>query len=793
MYQPSPAMINFCETVLPHMVHEVESHTHDLDETMYGGTLTLDNKEVSYGNVVYGQTDSFLAPFPHMFPIIGGLGKSKLKESPQAHKTSFPSFTKARRKRGLDKYVTGTPDLSQLKRDVVMHSKSIRGHLNVQLQEPAEGNVQAGSKQDSEDKPEGEVDQESAEKAVEENLNDTKESLFSGRNEVNESDYFASAPESELEALAGSPVFTSKVPLPTIPEKSNNEDSQVDSSTEVIAPTQLKSDPITTVGLVEVDNLSSPVVPSGQIPNEESTLSVVAGSVPDSSKDDQEDMDVSYEHNVPDSSQDGDNNFQPFEAINQQDASQSEEMDTFQEPKVPNSSNIDEEQVHTIMETQEQPTPNMDSSGKDSTELKPACALLHDNHNNGDQGVNTKVSDSSNIDEEQVHTIMETQEQPTPNMDSSGKDSTELKPACALLHDNHNNGDQGVNTKVPDSSNIDEEQVHTIMETQEQPTPNMDSSGKDSTELKPACALLHDNHNNGVQGVNTKNGGGSPEGTIFNQEVIKLKKNLFVEKDVGSDCVIQAEGQSKVVVSVQSDIEKMQLVQKLFREAACFKGWSSEITKIPLVRLEKCDIEVVTEKTYDQYVTTVDGNLDVCLQGGGEGGEPEITNNDNVDKTVNGDEGPSLEFMSQVMQDDVKSVKQEPINIPTATKRTAKSSKQPKRKKVPDDEETAPPLDSHPKKSKKSSSKIKTEVQKQDSPPKTAKPVKITSDDAKPSTSGFEKKKKCSKKSSNTVKSSVVDDPKSDELLLESLLRSEQMETADMNEELFHMFNSIHL
>ena len=66
-YQPSLAMVNFCETVLPHMVHEVGSHTHQLDETIYGGTLSLDNVEVSYGDVVYGKTDSFVAPFPHMF------------------------------------------------------------------------------------------------------------------------------------------------------------------------------------------------------------------------------------------------------------------------------------------------------------------------------------------------------------------------------------------------------------------------------------------------------------------------------------------------------------------------------------------------------------------------------------------------------------------------------------------------------------------------------------------------------------------------------------------------------
>ena len=671
-YKPSLAMVNFCETVLPHMVHEVGGHTHQLDETIYGGTLTLDNVEVSYGDVVYGKTDSFVAPFPHMFRLIGGLGQSRLNETPQVHKTSFPSFNKARRKRKstLDKYVRGTHDLSKLKMDVVMQHKSSRGQLNATMQEPAEVIVEASSKQDLEDKPEGEVDQQTTEKPVQANLNETTDSLFSGKDAANESDYFASAPESELEASVGSPVFTNKKPLPTIPEDMKNEDSQVDTSNEVIAPTQVKSDPISTVGLVEVDNLSSPIIPSGQVPHDESTVSAPNGTAPESSKDEQEEMDVTYEHNVPDSSQDPDaeNNFQPFQAINQQDASQSEDME---------------------------------------------------------EGQDAKFNDSSNNDEEPVDTIKETQEQPTPTMDSSGI---------------------------------------------------------------PACELMHDNHNKGVQGVNTKNGGGSPENTIYNQEVIKLNKNLFVEKDVGSDCLIQAEGQSKVVVSVQSDLEKMKLVQKLFKEAASLKGWSAEITKIPLVSLKRCKVEVVTEKDYNQYVTTVDGNLDVCLQGGGEGGDQDMSNTDNLDKPVIDDEGPSLEFMSQVLQNDVK---EEPKKIPTARKRTGKTSKQPKNSKVTDDEETSTPLDSHSKKSKKSSSKIRKEVPKEESPTKKTKPVKRPSDDVKPSTSELEKKSKFPKKSSKTVKSSVVVEDNSSELLLESLLRSEKMET-DTKQEESRMLKSFH-
>ena len=252
--------------------------------------------------------------------MIGGLGQSKLNEAPQVHKTSFPSFKKARRKRKstLDKYVKGTQDLSKLKMDVVMQQKSSRGQLNATMQEPAEVNVEVSSKQDSEDNPEGEVDQQAMEKPVQANLNETNDSLFSGQDAANESDYFVSAPESELEASVGSPVFTSKNHLPPIPEDMKNEDAQSDTSNEVIAPTQVKSDPISTVGLIEVDNLSSPIIPSGQVPHDESTVSAPNGSAPESSKDEQEEMDVSYEHNVPNSSQDPDaeNNFQPFQAIN---------------------------------------------------------------------------------------------------------------------------------------------------------------------------------------------------------------------------------------------------------------------------------------------------------------------------------------------------------------------------------------------------------------------------------------------------------------------------------------------
>ena len=58
----SATMENFCPEVLPHMVLDGETHTHNLDETMYGGTLTVKDKEVSYREVVFGKPNVFFAP-----------------------------------------------------------------------------------------------------------------------------------------------------------------------------------------------------------------------------------------------------------------------------------------------------------------------------------------------------------------------------------------------------------------------------------------------------------------------------------------------------------------------------------------------------------------------------------------------------------------------------------------------------------------------------------------------------------------------------------------------------------
>ena len=187
------------------------------------------------------------------------------------------------------------------------------------------------------------------------------------------------------------------------------------------------------------------------------------------------------------------------------------------------------------------------------------------------------------------------------------------------------------------------------------------------------------------------------DNVIYNQEVIKLNKDLNLDRDIGSDCVIQAKGQSKLVVSVQLDLEKMRLVQKLFREAAAFKGWSLELTRIPLVELEKCDVELITEKNYTHYIGTIDGKLDVYLQGG-EGSEPYIGDSQEEDQSANAalnqlmdeNDGPSLENLSQIpqpvpavtLQPQIVHDAVKPVKPHTAQKRTSNTSKLSKKQKV---------------------------------------------------------------------------------------------------------------
>ena len=200
-YQMSATMENFCAEVLPHMVLDGETHTHDLDETIYEGTLTVQDKEVSYREVVFGKPDVFLAPLPHMFPLSGNDGKSNMFAN--AVKWSFPFLNKVRRMRSIDKLVAGTTDISQLQKDVVRDSKGMKGHLNLtynDVKENEEPNVQS-EVVTHEEPPVKPANRENSEK-VHEHPDDTKDSLFSGKdNVVNESDYFGSQNESDLESV----------------------------------------------------------------------------------------------------------------------------------------------------------------------------------------------------------------------------------------------------------------------------------------------------------------------------------------------------------------------------------------------------------------------------------------------------------------------------------------------------------------------------------------------------------------------------------------------------------------
>ena len=252
---------------------------------MYGGTLTIKDKEVSYGEVVFGKPDVFFAPLPHMFPLSGNDGKTNMSASANVVKWYFPFLSKVRRMRSIDKLVVGMTDISQLQKDVVRDSKGMKGHLNVtynDVKENEEPNVQSEVVPHEEPpvKSGNEENSKKVDESLHEHPDDMKDSLFSGKDDVvNESDYFGSENESDLESAMGSPVFTVKQQLPSIPEEVEDE-SVCDTSNEVIALTQMRenSDPISTVGLMEVDNLGSPVIPSGQVPPEENAMTAEEGS-----------------------------------------------------------------------------------------------------------------------------------------------------------------------------------------------------------------------------------------------------------------------------------------------------------------------------------------------------------------------------------------------------------------------------------------------------------------------------------------------------------------------------------
>ena len=48
-------MAKFIKEVFPHMLSPNMTHTHPLDEWMCGGTLTLGDKEVSFGQIMFGK------------------------------------------------------------------------------------------------------------------------------------------------------------------------------------------------------------------------------------------------------------------------------------------------------------------------------------------------------------------------------------------------------------------------------------------------------------------------------------------------------------------------------------------------------------------------------------------------------------------------------------------------------------------------------------------------------------------------------------------------------------------
>ena len=59
-------------------------------------------------------------------------------------------------------------------------------------------------------------------------------------------------------------------------------------------------------------------------------------------------------------------------------------------------------------------------------------------------------------------------------------------------------------------------------------------------------------HEHGVDGIEHEEVGGQDnivnEDVIYNQEVITLNRNMDVKKNLGSDCVVQAQGETKLVV-----------------------------------------------------------------------------------------------------------------------------------------------------------------------------------------------------------------------------------------------------
>ena len=654
-YEPSKTMSTFLDNVLPHMLSDMGTHTHPLDESMYGGTLTLGGQEVSFGQVMYGNSDTFAVPIPIMFSFIGGEGKNKNVTANNQIKSTFPYLNKARRLRSIGKFVAGTTDITKLQEDVVLQCKSGKGHLNITVNEiPVSEEINSKPQMsDQENHP-------PVAEAVEQKADDMKESLFSDHaDQPQESDYFATKHDSAEDEGSASPVFRV------------NNNAEVDTSNEVIGPTQVDThpNPISTLGLVEVDALSSPILQSAQPQCEENVVSTEDSNGHYSAQDDDENIDV------------------PGEGVD-------------------------------------------------------------------DSSINFPADDSSI-----------TNDDPFP----FEKDITSHPfPEYNIPQNEQEVDNTSIDSGIHSSSSVQHEH----------------DFGVEGNE-----------HEHGVYGVGNEEVGDQDnivnEDVIYNQEVITLNRNMDVKKNLGSDCVVQAQGETKLVVSVQSNVEKMKLVQKLFNESASFKGWSSELKKIPLVELDRCEIELVTDKNYTKYVTTVDGSLDVYLKGG-EGAEAihkkgqvqsvpaTQTSNDNSDRdetSLNAafEDAPSLESQSQVAQamsaqqpesDDTKPA--EPLRHPTARKRTANTTKPSKKPKTSDNRKPEASDAVQPK-----------------SPP-TVKPRRANV--VKPSKGPAQKPAKPKQPSASENPAPSGDHKVESELLLETLMHSEKENDNGQTEQKFGMF-----
>ena len=340
--------------------------------------------------------------------------------------------------------MAGTTDLTKLQEDVVFQCKSGKGHLNItvnEVQVPEEiiSKPERSAPDKSPDKLSDQGNHPPLEKAVEQKADDTKESLFSDHTDhPQESDYFAIENESDEDQGSASLVF-----------RVNNNNAYVDTSNEIIGPTQVDThpNPISTLGLVEVEALSSPIVPSGQPQCEENVDSTEHSNGHDSAQNDDENTDV------------------PEEGV--------------------------------------------------------------------DDSINFPADDSSI-----------TNDDPFPFK----KDITSHPfPEYNIPHNEQQVDNTSIDSGIHSSSSVLHEH----------------DCGVDGNEHEHDCGVDGNEHEHGVYGIEHEEVGGQDnivnEDVIYNQEVITLNCNMDVKKNLGSDCVLQAQGETKLVVSVQSNVEKNEI------------------------------------------------------------------------------------------------------------------------------------------------------------------------------------------------------------------------------------------